>query len=91
MKNFQQGAGRSLCSILLLAITFLFTAEYTSGQDVRAELDSTYLWFRSHPPKPDGSNFQSRREKTVLPDKLGWQISHKTWGEKLEIGLNTTN
>lgn len=43
----------------------------------KEQLDSTFNWFRNNPP--NSSNIQSRREKTVLLDKLGWQVSPETW------------
>ena len=49
------------------------------SQSEHDELDSTYRWFRNNPPKADGSNFQSRWEKTALLDKYGWKLSNATW------------
>lgn len=56
-----------------------FIPKYTFGKRVRNQLDSTFKWFRNNPPMADGSNFQSRWEKTALLDKFGWQTSNKTW------------
>ncbi len=77
--SFKKPGERSFNVILFLVIIFSFTSQYTFCQNTKEELNSTFTWFRNNPPKSDGSNFQSRREKTTLLDKYGWQLSNDTW------------
>ena len=77
--SFKKPGERSFNVILFLVNIFSFTSQYTFCQNTKEELNSTFTWFRNNPPKSDGSNFQSRREKTTLLDKYGWQLSNDTW------------
>lgn len=43
------------------------------------EMDSLFNWFSQNPPAVDGSNFQSRWNKTKALDKYGWDLSDTTW------------
>ena len=89
--NIEKSGGRFLCVILLLMIAFSFTPEYIFSQNIRAELDSTLGWFRNNPACADGSNFQSRRAKTSLLDKYGWQLSNETWNQYRSCWTNNIN
>lgn len=43
------------------------------------QLESTFEWFRNHPPAADGSNDAARMEKSALLDEYGMQLSHEFW------------
>lgn len=67
----------NLSVLFILLPAFISQSVLAQERILKDQLDSTFIWFRDNPP--NSSNIQSRRDKTVLLDKLGWQVSPETW------------
>ena len=78
MKKNIYNPGLLLCLVLVIVLVQPWVA---SGQKspVHNQIESTFEWFRNHPPAADGSNYAARKEKSALLDEYGMQLSHETW------------
>ncbi|CAG9613805.1 hypothetical protein BACCIP111899_03024 [Bacillus rhizoplanae] len=51
-------------------------------------LNSTLNWFLDNPANADGSNFNTRWNKTAILDEYGWQLSNSTWNSYRSSWIN---